>query len=326
VSGRDFISFSGGQTSGYMLWKLLQQYPDFDKRFTVIFENTGREHDATLDFIRDVEKYWSVPVVWLEYCRVKAAEIDPLHVKEGKTRTNLAKAQESGDDTHWWRQVTYETAKRRFMTGAGPFDELLAWASVLPNVRSRMCSVQLKTRTRDRYLYAQGVREFYSYLGIRQDEDWRVAEILANIRSSDFESPQFPLVDGVTTKAIVDKFWDEQPFRLEIPNYLGNCDFCFLKSRSKRLKIAKLSPNSLVWWSNWENRRAETATGDGYKFDRRMTVAQFLEAANQPELALGIEADDEDVPCSCTIGGYRGRNSEDSEEAPSQPSAEGAKP
>lgn len=29
--------------------------------------NTGLEHQATLEFVRDVEHEWGVPIVWLEY-------------------------------------------------------------------------------------------------------------------------------------------------------------------------------------------------------------------------------------------------------------------
>ena len=45
------VSFSFGQTSGYMLRKLMDANPKtFDDDFCVVFANTGREHEATLDF------------------------------------------------------------------------------------------------------------------------------------------------------------------------------------------------------------------------------------------------------------------------------------
>jgi 3'-phosphoadenosine 5'-phosphosulfate sulfotransferase (PAPS reductase)/FAD synthetase len=293
-----------------MLHCLMNAHPDFRDRFTVIFENTGREHEATLDFVHEVEAQWDVPVIWLEYTRVPAIEIAPALVKEGKTQTNLITAQREGLRAHWWKVVNFRTASRRG-DEQSPFDELLAWASVLPNVRSRMCSVQLKTRTRDRYIYSQGIRDFYSYIGIRQDEAHRVDEIMANIRPNDFEQPVFPLVDGRTNKATVDAFWAAQPFRLNIPNLLGNCDFCFLKARFKRAAIAKTDPVAAMWWANWEEFRQRTTTGDGGLFDRRKSVASFLADADQPELSLQVDESEQDVPCSCAVGGYRGRTDQD---------------
>ena len=78
------ISFSGGATSEFMLWQVLRAYggtlPDDIK---VVFANTGLEHPATLEFIRDVSQNWGVKVHWLEYRPKKS-----------------------------WVEVTYETASR----------------------------------------------------------------------------------------------------------------------------------------------------------------------------------------------------------------------
>ena len=61
------VAFSGGRTSGFMLWNILQAHggslPD---GVVVCFQNTGLEHEKTLEFIRDVEAKWGVPITWLE--------------------------------------------------------------------------------------------------------------------------------------------------------------------------------------------------------------------------------------------------------------------
>lgn len=305
------VSFSGGHSSGYMLWRLIQQYPDFRERFRVVFENTGKEHNATLDFVHEVETRWRVPITWLQYTRVDARTLTLDQVKEGKTQTYLAERQDKGETTHWWREVNYETAARHNTT-PNPFDELLEWATVLPNVKTRMCSVQLKVRTRDRYLYAQGVRDFEAYIGIRGDEPDRPAEILANIGC--FEKPRFPLFDARVTKAQVEDFWDTQPFRLRIPNRLGNCTGCFLKARWKRVLIAKEDPVAIKWWADWEDRRTATTYGDGGRWDRRKgnSWAAIIEEANSPTLALDYE--EPDTPCSCAIGGYRYAQTDENED------------
>ena len=76
IEGPALISFSGGRTSGYMLWRILQAHggtlPDDVK---VTFANTGKEMPQTLDFVRDCGERWGVNILWLEY----VAHDDPQH-------------------------------------------------------------------------------------------------------------------------------------------------------------------------------------------------------------------------------------------------------
>jgi len=59
------ISFSGGRTSAYMLYKVLEagggQLPS---EAIVVFANTGKEDEATLKFVNDCSVNWNVPIVW----------------------------------------------------------------------------------------------------------------------------------------------------------------------------------------------------------------------------------------------------------------------
>ena len=61
------ISFSGGRTSGFMLYHILQAHngslPD---DVHVAFANTGKEMPETLDFVRDCGDHWGVNINWLE--------------------------------------------------------------------------------------------------------------------------------------------------------------------------------------------------------------------------------------------------------------------
>ena len=68
VLGPTCISFSGGRTSGYMLWLTLQAHGEKLPDDThVVFANTGKEEEATLRFVRDCAERWGVPIVWVEY-------------------------------------------------------------------------------------------------------------------------------------------------------------------------------------------------------------------------------------------------------------------
>ena len=61
------ISFSGGRTSGFMLWNILQAYNGkLPEDIWVAFANTGKEAPETLDLIYEVSEKWGVHVNWLE--------------------------------------------------------------------------------------------------------------------------------------------------------------------------------------------------------------------------------------------------------------------
>ena len=62
------ISFSGGRTSAYMLYRILEAHQmSLPKEAIVCFANTGKEEEATLKFVHDCEKNWGVEIHWLEY-------------------------------------------------------------------------------------------------------------------------------------------------------------------------------------------------------------------------------------------------------------------
>jgi 3'-phosphoadenosine 5'-phosphosulfate sulfotransferase (PAPS reductase)/FAD synthetase len=67
ITDNTAISFSGGRTSAYLLWKVLQENKGLPDCARVLFCNTGKEDEATLDFIHACETKWNVPIVWLEY-------------------------------------------------------------------------------------------------------------------------------------------------------------------------------------------------------------------------------------------------------------------
>jgi len=257
-----------------MLRLLMDENPTtFDRDFSVVYDNTGREYNETLDFVNEVSVRWGVPVTWLEYCR------------------------ESGE--HSFKVVDYKTAARR-TSKRGPFDEMLEWAGALPNVRGRGCSGQLKVRTTKRFIKSLGMTEWHTYVGIRSDESHRVIEVLNACPK--YITAHFPLNDNGTTIEQVNAFWDAQPFKLNLPNYKGNCDLCFLKAKWKRLAIIREEPTAVDWWIGWERKmREKGVTSDGARWMQGKSYEGLLADATHPE----FDFTEEDVPCSCVVGGLR---------------------
>lgn len=308
------VLFSGGRTSGYMLRHLLDTIPNYREKFITIFCNTGREMPQTLDFVNEVEESWEVPIVWLEYDRKPAAEIPPGIYPTSRRNKNLAGAAARGETAHWFRKVDYYTASRK----GRPFDTLLQWMSVLPNVVSRGCSMQLKIRTAMRYLFAQGLKEYSSFIGIRKDEALRSVQILANCDT--FEHPKFPLIEeGITEKEVLN-FWAKNDFDLQLRSYEGNCDLCFLKSKYKRVVMARRNPEALKWWLNWETQKSNVGHGAQFRKNEPYSlIAQLAQTPNEnlparlrPQVEA-VEADkrvretepeDYDIPCSCAEKGF----------------------
>jgi 3'-phosphoadenosine 5'-phosphosulfate sulfotransferase (PAPS reductase)/FAD synthetase len=210
LDGPACISFSGGRTSAYMLWLVLDANGGLPDDASVIFANTGREAEVTLQFVAEVARRWAVPIRWAEYRPgFKFAEVD------------LATASRAGE----------------------PFEALIRDKGLyLPNPVQRFCTAELKIKTAERMLRADGWTEWDSLLGMRADEPSRVAKIRAMpiIKDSPGVERRVPLAEASITKADVRDFWATQPFDLGLPidfdgtTIDGNCDGCFLKPPYQR--------------------------------------------------------------------------------------------
>lgn len=262
------VSFSGGRTSAYMLRRMLDRGERIDH---ILFANTGKERDETLDFVRDVAERWSLNIKWLEYRR-----------EDGEHRTV---------------EVDHATAHRNGAENS-PFDQLLEWMSVLPNVRGRACTSELKVRTMRRWLQQHGYEHWNSAIGIRADESDRVIEMKVGCPS--YVRMVFPLIDMPTTEADVTAYWRAQPFDLALGQDEGNCDGCFLKALWKLVKIERKKPGTLEWWRDWEAKKADKGQGGRFREDR--TFAGAIHLANHPDLPI---LQDDDVACNCMSGGWK---------------------
>ena len=229
------ISFSGGRTSAYMLWKVLQSNNGLPSDAIVCFANTGKEEEATLKFVNDCEVNWNVTIHWLEYRSLKE-----------------------------FAKVDYKTASRN----GEPFEAIIKDRKMLPNVRAIFCKEKLKVRTIHRYLLSLGWTDRLNMVGIRADEGRRAAKMKSRGKG---EEPIMPLYSANISKPQVLEFWNNNSFDLELPiidgeTIGGNCDLCFLKSLPKILTLIQQKPDRATWWAKQEEYARSITDGDGNRF------------------------------------------------------------
>lgn len=279
IDGPTCISFSGGRTSAYMLWRVLEANGGLPDEAKVLFANTGKEMPETLDFVNDCSVRWNVPITWLEY----------------RYHENLHQR---------FVEVTYDTASRN----GEPFEEMIDQNGkpFLPNPVMRICTVRLKIDPFFRYLKSIGWTEWDNMVGIRSDEPRRVAKIRAN--PSDGRTGIYrvmPLADVGITKHDVGAFWKTQPFDLRLPNnngvtMHGNCDLCFLKPTQQIATLIAEKPERAVWWAAME-AKVESKTGafaDNARFRKdRPSYAELAKfMSSQKDM---FDPNEEAIPCFC---------------------------
>ena len=263
------ISFSGGRTSAYLLWRVLQSNNGLPDDAIVCFANTGKEEEATLQFVKDCSDKWNVPITWLEY----------VWDEEPSKR---------------FKVVDFETASRN----GEPFLEYINNASALPNPVTRACTGHLKVRVIDKYMKSIGWKhnENMDWMGIRADEPRRAAKV---------DVSRVPLfVDGIIKQDIT-KFWSKQNFDLALPNMNGvtmhgNCDLCFLKPTYQIVSLIKEKPSRADWWIRVEKIAEinKTMQQDGARFRKDRPSYNKLKkfATSQQDM---FDKDEEAIPCFC---------------------------
>lgn len=262
------ISFSGGRTSAYMLWRVLEAHGGkLPEDAVVCFANTGKEDEATLKFVHDCETNWGVPIVWLEYIQDKPG----------------------------FKIVNFETAAR----DGEPFEALIRHYKKLPNPAQRWCTGVLKIRVIHKYLRSLGWDHSESdnadFVGIRADEPRRAAKI---------DRSKTPLVVAGVTKQTVLDFWSSQTFDLQLKihrgeSLLGNCDLCYLKSMDKKMNIVRMFPEKAIWWAKMEKLVVELTPKHEGKGNLFRTDHPSYSEMNNFLANQGSLFNDESIACFC---------------------------
>lgn len=209
-----FCSVSAGYSSVMMAIKIKEWYQDHNIIFAMA--NTSKERLESLDFMNECDKLYNLNLKWIE------AEFHEKGV--GVTA----------------KVVDYKNIK----TKGEIFEDGIKKLGIPSNV-NKWCNRDMKLIPLKKYADSVfGLNNYSIAVGLRIDEMDRVRK--------DYKDNNvfYPLMDYKISKKERNKFWLNQPIKLSIPAYKGNCDLCFEKSNRKLMTIIKEEPNTAIWWDN----------------------------------------------------------------------------
>lgn len=211
------LSFSGGKTSAYMTWWMLNEWPDREQwDIVVVFANTGKEDEGTLVFVDDCEWVFGVDIVWVE-------------------AVPKLKGKGWGVDH---KVVNFSNAARK----GEPFEAMISRLGI-PTTNAPFCSDQLKRKAIQSYLTSIGWRSYWKAIGIRADEPTRINENAVKKRIL------YPLAHlNPKTKQDISDWWALRDFNLDIHPDDGNCTNCWKKDIHRLCRNARRVPKSFDWW------------------------------------------------------------------------------
>jgi 3'-phosphoadenosine 5'-phosphosulfate sulfotransferase (PAPS reductase)/FAD synthetase len=239
VTEPTIVSTSGGLTSAVMA----ALFHHCDSPVEYCFWNTGREAKGTYQFLGRLAE--CIPLRFFEVRKPRIVGDRPSAM--GYEEVSFDRLDQTGEPF----RVFLETLKeyRAIVKNKPPIG---------PNPVQRLCTSYMKIKLADHIAAHLWGREtaWTSAVGLRADEPSRVARITA--RDTALKTNAAPLAKSGITKAMVEAFWQEQSFTLQIPPHQGNCTLCFLKDESDLADILTNEPdpdgNDWEWWKDLDER------------------------------------------------------------------------
>jgi len=271
------VSFSGGRTSAYLCGLIKQLHPDA----VFVFMDTGAEHEATYDFIKQVNTYFNLNLVCMRVV------INPI-LGEGNSY-QIISIDEIGHDLQPWRDMSLKYG--------------------LPYKGGEFCTDRMKTTPFRKYAEDKFGKNYITFLGIRIDEPKRLRprdgfKYLADI--SEFE------------KQDVLDWWAKMPFDLQIPEHLGNCVFCIKKGINKVALAAKDEPelaSKFIKMINMDDVRIveSRTTPSNAMYRQNMSLESIIDLYGEmprDKLAKTIRSTFETGSCSESCEAFSGEQTE----------------
>jgi hypothetical protein len=236
------VSFSGGETSGFMAQWLQKNYVRLGyKNIVFVFANTGQENEETLLFAHQCDKHFGLNLIWIE------AEV----VFEERAGTR-------------YKVVDYESATRMYdwkHRDDTPFEQIIRKYGIsnqaFPHCTREMKQTPIKAFAKDWF----NKEKYHTAIGIRVDEMDRMNE---KAKEHGFIYPLISSKMIPTSKPVINLYWSQMPFRLNLKGYQGNCATCWKKADKKLYKIAQENPAAFEFMEAMELKYPRT----GHEFSK----------------------------------------------------------
>lgn len=243
MNKRILISFSGGKTSAYMTYCLLKKYEAiwfeehkmflgieringmvFTVEILVVFANTSKERNETLDFVNECDKRFGFHTIWIE-------AVTPLVGKCSYKITDYENACRNGD--------VYEQVIARYG---------------IPNHQNPHCTRELKANPITKLCrdYGWNNLTYYTAIGYRIDEPHRWGTDKKRKAQKEKKHLYYFVDEFPQAKKDVNGWWGKQPFNLMLQEHEGNCDLCFKKDEKKNIANVGNNPKLAEWWLEME--------------------------------------------------------------------------
>lgn len=218
------VSFSGGETSAFMAQWIKKHLEDNYDRVVYVFANTGLENEQTLEFVQQCDDYWKFNVQWVEAS---------VYQNERK-------------GSGYWL-TDFDNAKRN----GEPFEAVIQKYGI-PNQAFPHCTRELKQNPIKAFAkdWFDG-EQYETAIGIRQDEADRMN---AKWKENRFMYPLISRDMIPATKPMINFFWKQMHFRLELKGYQGNCLTCWKKADKKLYQIYKENPKAFDFMDRMERK------------------------------------------------------------------------
>lgn len=174
----------------------------------------------------------------------------------------------------------------------GGWKELIRKEQMVPNTFKRKCTKELKIKTARRFLYQHGIKEYTQFIGFRYDEKERVEGYKQYWKKVE---TRFPLHEDKITKLMVNEWWGNKEYNLNIPELLGNCDLCFLKGLNATIAILTKEPWRADKWIE-----EEESDKNGHTFHKGITMRKIKELAMSSKKQYNLLEMDPKFNCACT--------------------------
>jgi Phosphoadenosine phosphosulfate reductase family len=268
------VTISGGRSSGMMARHIQtnEKYKNFKKIY--VFCNTGMERPETIQFLKNIENYWKIPLI----------KIEGLFSNEMNTGVNYKIVQ--------WEEINMN---------ALPFTQAIIHKNKgiykgLPNSAAPYCSEMLKTLPSKKLCDdIFGVNNYIKAIGFRK-EDMPKRINLAEIKLD--KKRIFPLLTDFNTpisQIDLNKWWDKQKFKLSIHNKFGNCELCWKKSNNNLIENIRYGTRFIEWYKEQEKNYGNTS------FRGKKSINYFVKISKMaytPELNFNNDNDNDNCVCN----------------------------